>query len=69
MTVKIEDLKNGDSFKSDLLLDKKFLILPKTAEMPEEFIKALKNWDFREINGTIGVYREASLLHDDLLGL
>ena len=49
MTVKIEDLKNGDSFKSDLLLDKKFLILPKTAEMPEEFIKALKNWDFREI--------------------
>ncbi|MBD5408241.1 MAG: hypothetical protein HDR54_02425 [Treponema sp.] len=49
MTVKIEDLKNGDSFKNDLLLDKKFLILPKTAEMPEEFIKALKNWDFREI--------------------
>ena len=49
MTVKIEDLKNGDSFKSDLLLDKKFLILPKTSEMPEEFIKALKNWDFREI--------------------
>ena len=49
MTIKIEDLKDGERFKSDLMLDEKFLLLPTNAEIPENFLKTLKEWHFNEV--------------------
>ncbi len=47
--INVETLRAGNSYTSDLMIDSSFLILPKTAEMTEDLIKALKQWGFNEI--------------------
>ncbi len=47
--ISVDLLKPGNSFSSDLLVDSTFLILPKSAEVTEDLIKALKQWGFDEI--------------------
>ena len=47
--ISVDLLKEGNSFNSDLLVDSTFLLLPKTAEVSEDLIKALKQWGFNDI--------------------
>ena len=42
-------LKAGNSFNSDLLIDSTFLLLPKSAEVTDDLIKAVKQWGFEDI--------------------
>jgi len=44
-----ETLREGATFKGDLLIDNSFLLLPKSAEVPDSLAKALQNWGFDEI--------------------
>lgn len=48
-SINIDSLRAGITYTSDLFVDSSFLILPKTAEMTEELMKALKQWGFEEI--------------------
>ena len=48
-TLGVETLKEGLTFTSDLLIDNTFLLLPKTAEMTADMLKALKDWGFTEV--------------------
>ena len=65
-SINVGTLRAGMTYTSDLMLDSSFLILPKTAEMTDELIKALKQWGFEEVisdgsislGGDIGVSRE-----------
>ena len=64
-SININTLRAGITYTSDLLIDSSFLILPKTAEMTDELIKALRQWGFEEVisdgsislGGDIGVSR------------
>ena len=47
--ISVDSLRAGNSFSSDLMVDSTFLILPKSAEVTEDLIKALKQWGFDEI--------------------
>lgn len=47
--IAVESLKSGLTFTGDLLIDSNFLLLPKTAEMTDEMISALKQWGFEQI--------------------
>ena len=47
--ININALKEGNSFNSDLLVDSTFLLLPKTAEVTEDLLRALKQWGFEDI--------------------
>ena len=65
-TISVEALRQGITYTSDLMVDSSFLLLPKTAEMTDDLIKALKQWGFEEIisegsvslGGDIGVTQE-----------
>lgn len=67
-TVKFDTLQNEPSFKSDLMLDKNFLILPKTVSVSAELLKILKEWNFTEgysdesisLGGNIGIPRKTA---------
>lgn len=47
-TVNIETLKPDLTFKSDLMLDKNFVLLPVAVPVSEELTEILKKWDFSE---------------------
>lgn len=47
--LKTEDLQENASFKSDLMIDEKFVLLPEGADLPAYFIKQLKEWNFSEL--------------------
>ena len=47
--ISVESLKEGNSFNSDLMVDSTFLLLPRTAEVTADLLKALKQWGFEEI--------------------
>lgn len=65
-TINIGALRQGITYTSDLMIDNAFLLLPKTAEMTEDLIKALRQWGFGDIlvdgsislGGGIGVNKE-----------
>ena len=65
-TINIGALRQGITYASDLMIDNAFLLLPKTAEMTEDLIKALRQWGFEDIlvdgsislGGGIGVNKE-----------
>ena len=65
-TINIGALRQGITYISDLMIDNAFLLLPKTAEMTEDLIKALRQWGFEDIlvdgsislGGGIGVNKE-----------
>lgn len=45
----IEQLKPGTYFTSDVMLDKTFLLLTNSIPLSEGMIKALQDWDFKQI--------------------
>ena len=47
--INIGSLREGFTFTNDLLIDSTFLLLPKTAEVTEDLLRALKQWGFEEI--------------------
>ena len=47
-TVSLDTLQKDLTFKSDLLLDKNFVLLPVAVSVTDELKKALKEWDFKE---------------------
>lgn len=65
-TINIGALRQGITYASDLMIDNAFLLLPKTAELTEDLIKALRQWGFEDIlvdgsislGGGIGVNKE-----------
>jgi len=48
-TINVSSLRAGITYTSDLMVDSSFLILPKTAEMTDELIKALRQWGFDDV--------------------
>ncbi len=48
-TISIESLRKDGTFTSDLLIDSTFLLLPKTALVTDELIKALRQWGFENV--------------------
>lgn len=62
-SVKFDTLQKDLSFKSDLMLDKNFILLPKTVSVSEQLIKLLNEWNFTEgysdesisLGGDIGI--------------
>ena len=48
-TINISTLRAGITYTSDLMVDSSFLILPKTAEMTDNLIKALRQWGFENV--------------------
>ena len=65
-TINISTLRAGITYTSDLMVDSSFLILPKTAEMTDDLINALKQWGFEDVisegsvslGGDIGIEKE-----------
>ena len=47
--ISIDSLKAGNSFNSDLMVDSTFLLLPKSAEVTDDLLKALRQWGFEEL--------------------
>lgn len=47
-TVKLETLKPDLTFKSDLMLDEEYILLPVGTPVTEELIKTLQEWNFKE---------------------
>ena len=47
-TVKLETLKPDLTFKSDLMLDGEYILLPVGTPVTEELIKTLQEWNFKE---------------------
>ncbi len=47
--ISTESLKEGTSFRGDLYLDSTFLLLPKTAKVPDTLAKALRLWGFENV--------------------
>lgn len=62
-SVKFDTLQKDLSFKSDLMLDKNFILLPKTVSVSDQLIKLLNEWNFTEgysdesisLGGDIGI--------------
>ena len=48
-TINASTLRSGITYTSDLMIDNSFLFLPKTAEMTDDLIKALKQWGFEDV--------------------
>lgn len=71
-TILVEQLKSDLTFTGDLLLDSSFILLPHTAPVTNEMIKALKVWGFENIlcdggvslGGDIGVTKNHSDFED-----
>ena len=45
----IDELKVGTYFSADVMLDKTFILLTNSIPLSEIMIKALKDWDFKQI--------------------
>lgn len=64
--IKLETLQKDLTFKSDLLIDKNFILLPVAVPVTEMLQKALKEWNFTELQcdddislgGNIGISNE-----------
>ena len=54
-TITFEELKENLTFKSDLMLDNEFVLLPVTVSVTPELIKALKEWNFTEFQCESGI--------------
>ena len=71
--VTLESLKPDLTFKSDLLLDKNFILLPVTVPVTEELTKALKEWNFDSfeceesvsLGGDVGVAKKGFDIAED----
>lgn len=48
-TIQVDTLRKDTSFTGDLIIDSSFLILPQSALISDEVIKALKRWEFTSI--------------------
>ena len=48
-TITLESLKEGLTFKGDLVIDQNFILVPQSAEITPELIQALKEWEFSTI--------------------
>ena len=48
-TINLEDLRSGIAYTGDLIIDSTFLLLPKSADVSEDLIKALKTWEFTSV--------------------
>lgn len=48
-TINLEDLHSGIAYTGDLLIDSLFLLLPKSADITDDMIKALKTWEFKQV--------------------
>lgn len=48
-TITLESLKEGLTFKGDLVIDQNFILVPQSAEVSQELIQALKEWEFTTI--------------------
>ena len=48
-TISVSALREGITYTSDLMVDSSFLLLPKTAEMTDDIIKALRQWGFDDV--------------------
>ncbi|MCQ2590679.1 MAG: HD-GYP domain-containing protein [Treponema sp.] len=65
-TITLESLKEGLTFKGDLVIDQNFILLPQTVEVSKELIQALQEWEFNTVGcdgslslgGDIGVSRQ-----------
>ena len=66
-TINIGALREGITYTSDLMVDNTFLLLPKTAEMTEDLIKALRQWGFEDIlvDGSISLGGDIGVSKDD----
>ena len=49
VTVTTASLKKDMTFSGDLFIDNTFLLLPKTAEVNDDMIKALNTWGFENL--------------------
>lgn len=47
--ISLDAIREGETFRGDLFIDSTFLLLPKTAEVPETFAKALREWGFENV--------------------
>jgi HD-GYP domain-containing protein (c-di-GMP phosphodiesterase class II) len=56
-TYKIDEIKDGTSFNSDLLIDRSFIIEPAGISISQSELKALAEWEFLEVisEGTISL--------------
>ena len=67
-TIKLEDLHDGMAYTGDLYIDSTFLLLPKSADVSDKLIQALKTWEFNTVlcegdislNNSIGVSAETT---------
>lgn len=48
-TITLESLKEGLTFKGDLIIDQTFILVPQSAEVNNDLINALKEWEFSEV--------------------
>jgi len=66
-TIQIDQLKNEITFTGDLFIDTNFLVLPHTAQVNEDLIKALKEWNFNEFQcqGSISLGGDIGLSKDN----
>ena len=67
-TINLGSLRAGITYTSDLFVDSSFLILPKTAEMTDDLIKALHQWGFDEVisDGSISLGGDIGVTKDDV---
>ena len=71
--INVSALRAGITYTSDLMVDSSFLILPKTAEMTDDLIKALSQWGFDNVisegsislGGDIGVSKGIDEVEDE----
>lgn len=66
-TINLSSLRAGITYTSDLFVDSSFLILPKTAEMTDDLIKALRQWGFDQVisDGSISLGGDIGVTKDD----
>lgn len=72
-TITLESLKEGLTFKGDLVVDQNFVLVPQSAEVSKELIQALQEWEFTTVycdgalslGGDIGV-NKVSLQTEDV---
>ena len=66
-TISVSALREGITYTSDLMVDSSFLLLPKTAEMTDDIIKALRQWGFDEVlsEGSVSLGGDIGVSKDD----
>lgn len=72
-TINIDSLQPDLTFKSDLMIDKNYILLPVAVPVTDELLKALKDWEFKEfeceeevsLGGDIGVEKKGFDIEED----